>query len=212
MILPKKAVIFDLDGVLVHTEQYHFITWQYLATTNGWQYNPEIADTVKGKNRMESLETLLQINGLLQKYTIEEKARFCEAKNEHYLSLLTALNPSDASPGTFEVLSFLKKMGYKIALASSSKNAAFISEKLNISTFFEVFLDGNQQLPSKPAPDIFLRCAGSLGVTPEECLVIEDAPAGFLAAKSAGMSVLIYNPKGNCKDCITDLKEILSFL
>lgn len=207
-----ELVIFDLDGVLVHTEKYHFLTWKALAEENGWEYDDIIAGKVKGKSRMESLNTLLLLNNQEAKYSQSDKEAFCEAKNKHYLSLLSGLGPESSSPGTFEILSFLKEKHYKIVMASSSRNAKYISDKLEISSFFSLILDGNEALPSKPAPDIFLKCAELSGVSPELCLVIEDAPAGIAAAKAAGMRVLHYSAYPEADGDIADLRKIMQRL
>ncbi|MBX7241509.1 MAG: beta-phosphoglucomutase [Bacteroidia bacterium] len=203
-----ELVIFDLDGVLVHTEKYHYLTWSRLAEENGWKYDEAIADKVKGTSRLESLNTLLALNNLQEKYSQSEKEAFCEAKNRHYLSLLSFLGPDSATPGTLDILNFLRENQYKIAMASSSRNAQYIVEKLGIADYFSLILDGNEGFPSKPAPDIFLVCAKKSGVMPESCLVIEDSPAGIAAAKAAGMRFFYYSAFSETEECFSDLSII----
>lgn len=181
------AYIFDFDGVLISTEAWHYQTWKELSAQEGWLFDDTIAMQLQGKNRMESLETLLTYNNLDTKYTEKEKVDFCDQKQNNYLDLIQHVNEEDAVKGAKDLLTQLKENGMRLGLASSSRNARILLEKIGLSSFFEVIIDGNENFPSKPAPDIFLACAERLGVSPEQCLVIEDSASGVAAAQAAGM-------------------------
>jgi beta-phosphoglucomutase len=180
-----KAIIFDLDGVIVDTAHYHFVAWQRLAKEIGVSFSLEDNERLKGVSRMRSLEIILEIGGVtLPKEKMEELALL---KNKWFLEYVSAIKPEEIFPGVKELIIEMKKQGYKIALGSSSKNAELVLELLKIKQLFDAIADGNMITKSKPNPEIFLLAASKLRVSPSECVVFEDAEAGVEAALAAGM-------------------------
>jgi beta-phosphoglucomutase len=188
------AVIFDLDGVLTDTARFHYLAWKQMASGIGITIDEAFNETLKGIDRMSSLELILQ-HGQVQ-LPLEEKQRLAHEKNEHYKELTASMTRKDLLPGALERLDELKDLGVKISLASASKNAPAILEALGISGYFDSVANPALVAQGKPAPDIFLLAAAPLGVRPEDCLGVEDAEAGVTAIKSAGMQALgVGDPK-----------------
>jgi beta-phosphoglucomutase len=183
-----KAVIFDLDGVIVSTDQYHFQAWKRLADSLGIPFGRELNDRLRGVSRMESLEIILEKSA--RRYSLEERREMAERKNTHYRELLKGLSPADILPGVINVIKALKDRQVKIAIGSSSKNARAILRAVGLEDKFNVITDGNDIPRSKPDPAVFTIAAMRLGISPEECLVVEDADAGVEAGSAAGMTVL----------------------
>ena len=182
-----KAVIFDLDGVLVSTDEYHFQAWKQLANEENIYFDRKINERLRGVSRMDSLEIILERSRI--SYRAEEKKTLASRKNGYYISNIENLTPNDMLPGALVSINRLKEAG-KIAIGSSSKNTLLILEKLGIKEYFDAIVDGNQIKNSKPDPEVFLLGAEKMNVKPEECLVVEDAASGVEAGKSAGMKVL----------------------
>jgi beta-phosphoglucomutase len=183
-----KAVIFDLDGVIVSTDEYHFQAWKQLADAWEIPFDRTMNDRLRGVSRMESLEIVLERSA--RKFSTEEKREMADCKNAAYCELLKTLSPADILPGVVETIRALKERRVKIAIGSSSKNARTILRAVGLEETFDVIADGNHITRSKPDPEVFTIAARQLGVSPEECLVVEDAEAGVEAALAAGMSVL----------------------
>ncbi len=183
-----QAFIFDLDGVLTDTAEYHFLAWKQLATQLGIEFSRADNELLKGVDRMGSLELILQL-GQVQ-LSQDEKLMLAEQKNAEYLKLVETMSPADLFPGVLPLFSSLKAAGVKTALASASKNAALVLQKLCIPDLFDYVADSNLIKNGKPDPEIFLTCAQVLGVAPERCIGVEDAPAGVTAIKAAGMYAL----------------------
>lgn len=183
-----QAFIFDLDGVLTDTAEYHFLAWKQLATQLGIEFSRADNELLKGVDRMGSLELILQLGQ--KQLSQEEKLKLAEQKNTEYLKLVESMSPADLFPGVLPLFSSLKAAGVKTALASASKNAALVLQKLSIPALFDYVADSNLIKNGKPAPEIFLTCAQALGVAPERCIGVEDAPAGVTAIKAAGMYAL----------------------
>jgi len=184
-----KAVIFDLDGVIVSTDEYHYRAWKRLADEEGIHFDRAINERCRGVSRMDSLEILLERAG--REYTDEEKRELAERKNGYYREFLRdSLGPGDILPGVTELLDELKSRGVKVAVASSSKNAPMILERIAMADRFDACADGNDITRSKPDPQVFLLAAERLRVAPENCLVVEDAEAGVEAALAGGMKAL----------------------
>jgi beta-phosphoglucomutase len=195
-----QAVIFDLDGVLVSTDEFHFQSWKELADSLGIVFNNEINERLRGVSRMESLEIILERSSI--SYTQKEKIDMATRKNDRYRELLNSLSADDVLPGVNTFIDFLIKNNIRLAVGSSSKNAPLILQKTGLSAHFEVVVDGNHIAASKPDPEVFLKAALQLDVDPAYCLVVEDADAGVEAAIRAGMKVLgvgsaAENPKAN---------------
>jgi beta-phosphoglucomutase len=183
-----QAVIFDLDGVLVSTDEFHYKAWKELADNLGIAFNHEINERLRGVSRMESLEIILERSSI--SYTDKEKIDMATRKNDHYRELLNNLSADDVLPGVNTFIDILTDNNIRLAVGSSSKNAPLILQKTGLSNRFEVVVDGNQIAASKPDPEVFLKAALQLEVKPAYCLVVEDADAGVEAAIRAGMKVL----------------------
>jgi len=185
---PIRAVIFDLDGVIVSTDEYHFQAWKQLANSLGIPFGRESNDRIRGVSRMESLEVVLEKSG--KRYSLEEKRELAERKNAYYRELLKGLSPADVLPGVVAMIKALKDRQVKVAIGSSSKNARTILRAVGLEDEFDVIADGNHVTRSKPSPDVFTIAGTRLGISPDECLVVEDAAAGVEAGLAAGMEVL----------------------
>jgi beta-phosphoglucomutase len=183
-----KAVIFDLDGVIVSTDEYHFQAWKRLADSLGIPFGRELNDRLRGVSRMESLEIMLEKSA--KRYSLDEKRELTERKNAYYRELLKGLSPADILPGVVEMIKELKDRQVKVAIGSSSKNARSILRAVGLEDEFDVIADGNHVTRSKPDPEVFTIARTRLGISPDECLVVEDAPAGVEAGLAAGMEVL----------------------
>lgn len=180
-----EACIFDLDGVVVDTAKYHFISWRALAEELGFEFTPKDNERLKGVSRMQSLEILLEIGGL--SFPEKEKLAMTERKNALYVSYIEKMTPDEILPGARQFLQELKASGIRTALGSASKNAPMILERIQLSGMFDAVVDGNSISEAKPNPEVFLKGAEKLGVSPEKCVVFEDAIAGIEAALNGGM-------------------------
>lgn len=183
-----KAVIFDLDGVIVSTDDYHYRAWKRIANEEEIYFDREINERLRGVSRVDSLEIILEKSS--KEYSQEEKYLLAERKNNIYRELLNELTQRDILPGVMAVLNMLKENGIKISIGSSSKNTMFILDKINLNGFFDSIADGTQITKSKPDPEVFLLAADKLGVSPVNCLVVEDSDVGVEAALAVNMKVL----------------------
>lgn len=186
--MSKKAVIFDLDGVIVTTDEYHYDAWRRLADEEGIYFDRAINETLRGVSRMESLEIILKRSN--KKYSDNEKSALATRKNQYYRELLNSLTSEKILPGVMEINKALKENEIPTAIGSSSKNAPFILEKIGLTGSFDAVADGNEIKNSKPDPEVFLLAARKLGVKPEACVVVEDACAGIEAARAGGMKAV----------------------
>jgi beta-phosphoglucomutase len=183
-----KAVIFDLDGVIVSTDDCHYEAWQLLADKQGIYFDREINQRLRGVSRMESLEILLE--RAKRTYTEEEKIAMATEKNETYKHLVMKITPAAILPGAMETLAKLREKGILIAIGSSSRNTPIILKQIGLDGYFDAVADGNHIKNSKPDPAVFLLAARMLSIPPENCLVVEDADAGVEAALNGNMRVL----------------------
>lgn len=177
-----KAVIFDLDGVICTTDHFHYQAWKELADSLGIPFDEKVNHRLRGVSRMESLEIILEKSKV--KYTDEQKQALAEHKNERYKELLTSMSEADLTHEVKSTLDSLRCRGLKLAIGSSSKNAKFILERLGLGDYFDAISDGTNITHSKPNPEVFLKAAEMLGEAPSDCLVVEDALAGIIAAKA----------------------------
>ncbi len=187
-LLKYDAVIFDLDGVVVTTDECHYMGWKKLADDEGIYFDKEINVRQRGVSRMESLEVLLE--KATKTYTDEEKLEMAERKNNYYKEYIKDLTPADILPGVTDFCAYIRKNGGKMAIGSSSKNTPGILKGIGLDNYFDAVADGNQITRSKPDPEVFLLAAKLLGIDPGKCLVVEDADAGIQAALAAGMDAL----------------------
>lgn len=183
-----KAVIFDLDGVLVFTDKYHYLAWKKLADKLGIEFTEKDNDRLRGVSREESLDIILEkYKG--EPISPEKKKEYLEEKNNTYRESLSEMNRGDVSDQVRQTLKKLKDAGYRLAIGSSSKNTAYILERCELTDCFEAVSDGTMITRSKPDPEVFLKAAELLSENPADCLVVEDADAGVTAAHAAGMDV-----------------------
>ncbi len=205
-----KGVIFDLDGVIVSTDEYHYQGWQKMADEEGIFFDRQINERLRGVSRMESLEIILEKSD--KKYSEQQKEELATRKNNYYKEFLsTKLTPNDILPGVMKVLDGLKQNGVKIAIGSSSKNSPAIIKQIGLDHYFDATADGNDIKKSKPDPEVFIIAAQRLGIKPAECLVVEDAEAGITAALAGGMKALAVGSAANDKRAnyaAKDLSEI----
>lgn len=186
--LVLKAVIFDLDGVIVDTAKYHYLAWKELADTLGFDFTKKQNERLKGVSRMASLDILLEIGNIDLSH--DEKMVLAQKKNSCYVEYIKKLKQSELLPGSKKLLEGLRAHGIKTALGSASKNTPLIIQKLKINHLFDAVIDGNRVSKAKPDPAVFLLAAKKMGTMPEECIVVEDAKAGIQAAISANMFAL----------------------
>jgi beta-phosphoglucomutase len=186
-----QAIIFDLDGVLTDTAEFHYLGWKRLADEEGLTFDRQRNDALRGVSRRESL--LLVLGG--REVDPERFEEMMARKNRYYLELLEGLSSRDALPGAVELVRAAKERGLMVAIGSSSRNASFVLERLGIAGLFDAVADGHSVERAKPAPDLFLRAAELLGVPPASCIVLEDAASGVDAALAAGMVAVGIGPE-----------------
>ncbi|MDF5717506.1 MAG: beta-phosphoglucomutase [Rhizonema sp. NSF051] len=175
--------IFDLDGVLTDTAEYHYRAWQKLADEEGLPFDRQANEALRGVSRRESL---LIIIGKKQ-YSEAQIQEMMDRKNRYYVESIENISSEDLLPGSLAFLAELRQAGIKIAIGSASKNAHTVVEKLGIADRVDTIADGYSVQHPKPAPDLFLFAANQLGLEPAQCVVVEDAAAGIEAALAAGM-------------------------
>ncbi len=185
---PILGVVFDLDGVLVSTDNCHYLAWKKMADEEGIPFDRIINERLRGVSRMESLSIILE--KATKTYTDEEKEAMAARKNGYYVELIGSLTPNDLLPGAMDTLRLLKSKGIRIAIGSSSRNTPIILRQLQLENTFDAIADGNAITRSKPDPEVFQLAAKLLGLSCENCLVVEDADAGVEAALAGGMRVL----------------------
>ena len=190
------AIIFDLDGVICHTDKYHYQAWKAVADELDIYFDETINNRLRGVSRMESFEIILE--RYPSAMPEEEKVKWAEKKNAVYVNLLKNLTPADVSREVRDTLDELRRSGLKLAIGSSSKNARLILSQVGLPDFFDAIADGTHISNSKPHPEVFLKGAAYLGVTPECCLVVEDAESGVQAAINAGMDSAAIGDAVNC--------------
>ncbi len=201
--------VFDLDGVVVFTDKYHYLGWKKLADQHGWELDESLGHQLRGVSRIPALEVILDHNGVV--LSDDEKHRLGDQKNEYYKALLQQINESDIYPGSIGFIKRVRDRGLSTALASASKNAQAVLEALQLTHLFDAVVTGNDITRSKPDPQVFLLAARRLGIAPEHCIVFEDAYSGIEAAKNAGMHAVGVGPVDrlpNAPLCITDYAEI----
>lgn len=181
-----KGFAFDMDGVLADTAKFHSIAWRQIAEEVGTTWTLELAENLKGIDRMGSLDLILTTGGFSDDYDIAAREELATKKNDNYRNLISSLTPEDALPGMRAFLTELKAAGYKMSIASASKNAGFIVERLGISDFFEAIVDPASVVAGKPDPAIFAEAAKVLGFTPEQVVGLEDSGAGLQSINGAG--------------------------
>lgn len=212
-----KAIIFDLDGVICSTDEYHYLAWKKMADALGVPFDREINNRLRGVSRMDSL------NIILEKYTGEplsgeRKQQLAAIKNDAYRALLANMGPKDLTPEVRATLDALRASGLKLAIGSSSKNTPYILERIGLKNYFDALSDGNNITRSKPDPEVFLKAAEYLGEDPEVCLVVEDAVSGAQAGHAGGFRVACVGDAAKAKagefnmSAFSELPEIVKGL
>ncbi|PLR75411.1 beta-phosphoglucomutase [Bacillus sp. V3-13] len=194
-----EAVIFDLDGVITDTAEYHYLAWKALADELGIPFSRQFNEELKGISRLESLEKILVHGGQQARFSREEKEQLAGKKNEHYSMLIQKITPADLLPGIRQFIADTKAAGVKSGIASASKNAMTVLEALGIKEQFDIIADAGTIRNGKPDPEIFLTAAKLLGAQPSACIGIEDATAGVEAIKAAGMFAVAIGPEEQFK-------------
>ncbi|MFC3052536.1 beta-phosphoglucomutase [Kordiimonas pumila] len=183
--MTPKTCIFDLDGVVVDTAKYHFQAWRRLAEFVGVAFTHEDNDNLKGVGRMESLDYILAKSPRL--FSNKERLALADQKNDDYKELIKGINAAELLPGVSDTFTWLREEGWKIGLASASRNAPQVIKSLGVEGVFDYVADAGKILNGKPAPDIFLDVARALNSAPTDAIGVEDAVAGVTAIKAAGM-------------------------
>ena len=186
-----KGLIFDLDGVLLSTDHFHYLAWKKLADRLGIVFTEKDNERLRGVSRMESLEIVLSLEPSV-KLSEDEKMAVATEKNEQYREYLKTMTPDDVSAEVRDTLAALRKKGYALAVGSSSKNTRFILERTQLTDCFDAIADGNDITRSKPDPEVFLKAAELIELDASVCAVIEDAEAGLEAANAAKMLAIAY--------------------
>jgi beta-phosphoglucomutase len=180
-----KACIFDLDGVIVDTAKYHYLSWKRLADQLKINFTEKDNERLKGVSRMASLNIILEIGNMHPDDSTKEK--YAALKNQWYVDYINKMTPDEILPGSVEFINELKRAGIKVGLGSASKNTPLILERVGMKKLFDAVADGNVVHKTKPDPEVFLTAAKMLKVDPRHCVVFEDAVAGVEAALNAGM-------------------------
>jgi beta-phosphoglucomutase len=180
------GIIFDLDGVICSTDEYHYLAWKQIADEIGAAFDRTTNARLRGVSRMESLDILLETYS--GTFTADQKNTLADKKNAVYQKYLVEMSPASLEKDVKPTLEELRKRGYALAIGSSSKNTPLILKQIGLGDFFDAVADGNGIKKSKPDPEVFLLAAKLIRKAPENCLVIEDAAAGIEAAKRGGMS------------------------
>ncbi|MDT2428256.1 MAG: beta-phosphoglucomutase [Enterococcus avium] len=181
-----KGVLFDLDGVITDTAEYHYLAWKKLADELGITIDREFNEKLKGVSREDSLRLILEHGKRESDFSETEFQQLAKSKNDNYVEMIQAVSPKDVYPGILELLKELKNAGIKISLASASKNGPFLLKQMALTDYFDGIADPAKVAAGKPAPDIFILAAQVLGLDPDECIGIEDAQAGIAAIKACG--------------------------
>lgn len=205
-----KGIIFDLDGVICHTDKYHYQAWKKLADKLGIYFDQEINNRLRGVSRMESFDIILEkYHGQMSQ---EDKVRYAAEKNDLYRELLKNMTTDDLDPQVKETLDTLRSRGLLLAIGSSSKNAGFILERLGLDGYFDAVSDGNNISRSKPDPEVFLKAAEYLDLQPQDCLVVEDAQSGLEAAIAGNIDCAAIGDAVKCNKANYNLETFSDLL
>lgn len=210
MLNNLKAALFDLDGVIVDTAKYHYLAWKKLAENIGIGFTESDNEKLKGVNRLQSLELILDMGN--KTFPDEKKQELMDQKNAWYIEYINQIKSDEILPGAVDYINKLKKRNVKIGLGSASKNAVTILKKLNIIDLFDVIIDGTKVEKSKPDPEVFTKGSDELNISYKDCIVYEDSQSGVEAGKRADMYVVGIGSKKNLPDAdivVSGLHELL---
>lgn len=206
-----KGAIFDLDGVIVFTDKFHYKAWKEMADSLDIYFDEKINNRLRGVSRMDSLEIILEnYHGV--PLSNDRKIELAIQKNERYRELLKTMEPTDVTDDVRQMLIKLRERGIKISLGSSSKNARFILERVGLLEYFDEISDGNNITKSKPDPEVFIKAAQLLNLEPDECIVVEDAEAGIEAAIAGKMHSIAIGDAVNCGKAEFNIDNVLQIL
>ncbi len=205
-----KGIIFDLDGVLLKTDQFHYLAWKKIAEKFSIPFSYEINDRLRGVSRMDSLNIILSYSK--ERFSEIEKEEIADEKNELYRSYLQKMTPKDVDDSVRETLKKLKDIGLKLAIGSSSKNTNLILEKTHLLEYFDAVSDGNNITKSKPNPEVFLKAAEYLNLEPNECYVVEDAVAGIDAGNNGGFITVGIGPASKYEKANFSINKLFDLL
>lgn len=183
-----KGLIFDLDGVIVDTAHYHYLSWREISRDLNIDFTVKDNENLKGVSRIDSLNYILKLGSL--SFNTEEKNNLLDKKNNIYKHSISTLGKKNILKGVEKILSKAKEKKMLLAVGSSSKNAKMIVEKLNLTHLFQAVVDGTMVKKTKPDPEVFLKAAKKMNLKPSECIVFEDAESGVIAAKKGGFHVV----------------------
>ncbi len=200
-----KAVIFDFDGVLANTDLYHFIAWKKAVRLIGINMDQSIQHELRGLTREATLEKILTIFN--KRISSEDFELVSKRKNEIYKEYLKEVTIDEVLPGIITFLQWLKKEGYKVGVASISKNAGDIIQNIGLDEHIDVVVDPSTVEKIKPEPDIFLKAAKLLDVKPWECVAIEDSQVGIDAINSSFMVSIGIDFHNDLKRCYLKLRS-----
>lgn len=181
-----KGLIFDLDGILTDSAKFHLAAWNDLAKELGIRLTNEQLNSLRGISRMDSLDLILQYGHQTNEYTEQQKMQFAAAKNEKFLQQVDTMTPKDILPGIPQLLADAQEANLKMCIASASKNAPKILQKLKIASKFAGIVDAATVNKGKPDPEIYQKAQQLLHLKASEVISFEDAAAGVAAIKAAG--------------------------
>lgn len=203
----QAGIIFDLDGVLTDTVEFHYRSWQRLADDLSLPFDRAANEELRGRSRSDALDLFLA-----GRHTNEDRRELLQRKNTYFLESIESLGPEHLAPGALELLQGARELGVRLGLASASRNAQLVCSRLGILHLFEAYADGCSGLRPKPEPDAFIWVAGSLELPPARCTVVEDAQAGVAAAKASGFRVVGLGPSARVgeADLVVDYLSALT--
>lgn len=195
-----KAVVFDLDGVITDTAAFHFIAWRKLGKSLGIEVIETFNEELKGIDRLASLNKILALGSMENRFSKEEKEALAQEKNDFYVTLINEISPADILPGIEQLLQDLDTQHIKVGLASASKNAPKILRLLGLADSFSTIVDPATLQQGKPDPEIFIKACEQLQVQQEEAIGVEDAYSGIQAINAAKLYSVGIGDKHMLKD------------
>lgn len=182
-----KGVLFDLNGIITDSWLYHSKSWRQVAESIGIQWSSDLEEAIKGRDRIDSLNEILRVGGLENKYSEQEKEALADKKNDIYQQMLEIMNPNDILPGIHDFLVELRTNNYQMIIASASANAPKEIKKLELEDYFPLIVDLKGIKYNKPAPDVYLKAAEMLHLNVDQCVGIDDGVVGVESINAANM-------------------------
>uniref|UniRef100_UPI00403F7572 beta-phosphoglucomutase n=1 Tax=Lentilactobacillus hilgardii TaxID=1588 RepID=UPI00403F7572 len=182
-----KGVLFDLNGIITDSWAYHSQSWREIANQLGIQWSSDLEEAIRGRDRIDSLDAILDSAGKKDQFTRQQKEALADKKNDIYQTMLDKMNPSDILPGIQSFLDELTQNNYRMIIASASANAPKEIQKLKLESYFPLIVDLKQIKHNKPAPDVFAKAAEMIHLSPEACIGIDDGIVGVESINAAGI-------------------------